>query len=89
MTVLDRIPLDRINTGARGIRFSRALLTIIAAVFYGFGWVSHKALGGTLYGIGWAAAKVFGAAWAAISWTALAVKVGWVDARSGGARGPA
>lgn len=84
-TVLGRVPLDEINAQSRDVRFGRALRTAIAAVFYGLGWASHKVLGGTLYGIGWAAAK----AWAAVAWAALAVKVGWVDARSGGARGPA
>ena len=85
-TFLARVPLDEINTRARGARFGRVLLTAIAALFYGFGWASHKALGGVFYGIGWVAAKAFGVARVTLAWVALAVKVGWMDA--GGSRGP-
>lgn len=69
---LGRVPLDEINTRAREVHFGRTLLTVIAAVLYGAGWV---------------AAKVFGAVWLAVAWSAVAVKVGWTEAR-GGARGP-
>lgn len=88
-TVLDRVPVDQINARARNVRFRRVVLTVIAAVLYGAGWVTHKTLAWSLYGIGWAAAKVFGAAWTALTWMGQAVVVGWVDARTGGPRGPA
>lgn len=41
MTVaLNRIPVDRITTQAREVRFARTVLTLIAAVFYAVGWVA-------------------------------------------------
>lgn len=75
MTVLDRVPLEDINTRARDVAFGRTLLTIIAAVLYGLGWLTAKVLGGI---------------WLALAWSAVAVKVGWTEARAGaGTRGPA
>jgi hypothetical protein len=88
VTLVGRVPLEEINSKARAAKFGRTVQTIIAGVLYGLGWVSHKVLGGTLYGIGWSAAKAFGVTWTVLAWMALAVKVGWVEARSGGARGP-
>jgi hypothetical protein len=85
VTVQRRIRLDAINAGARQVQFGRALLTAIAVSLWAVGYVAHKGIGGTLYGIGWFGGKVV---WPALVWMALAVKVGWVDAR-GGARGPA
>lgn len=78
--------IDDINAGARQVRFGRTLLTTIAAVLWAVGWLSHKGIGGALYGVGWFAGKV---CWPVLVWVALAVKVGWADARTGGARGPA
>jgi hypothetical protein len=75
MTVLDRVPLETINTRAREVHFGRTLLTIIAAVLYAVGWLAAKTLGGL---------------WLALAWSAVAVKVGWTEARAGaGTRGPA
>lgn len=67
MTVLDRVPVERITAEARQVEFGRMLLTLIGAVFYAVGWV---------------AAKVFGVLWFAAAWSATAVKVGWQDGRS-------
>ncbi len=78
--------IEGINARARQVRFGRALLTFIAAVLWAVGWLAHKGLGYGLYGVGWFAGKVV---WPVLVWTALAVKVGWMDARTGGARGPA
>lgn len=60
--VLDRVPVDRITTQARDVRFGRTILTIIAAVFFSLGWVVAKV-------------------WLAVVWCAVAVKVGWAEAR--------
>lgn len=74
-TVLTRVPLRDINAQARDVEFGRTVLTILAAV---------------LFGVGWLAAKTVGAVWLALAWSAVAVKVGWNEAHgSGRARGPA
>lgn len=41
-TLLDRVPLDQISDQARQVRFGRVLLTLVAAVFYGLGWVAGR-----------------------------------------------
>lgn len=64
--LLDGKRLDRITAEARQVHFGRVVLTVIAAV---------------LYGIGWIAARTFGVIWLAAAWTAVAVKVGWVEGR--------
>lgn len=63
---LDRIPVDRITSEARQVSFGRTLLTIVAAV---------------LFGIGWVVAKSFGAVWFVLAWCATAVRLGWSQAR--------
>lgn len=68
MAVLDRVPVDRITDQARQVHPVRTLLTVLA---------------GLLYGLGWVVAKTFMALWFAGAWCAVAVKVGWVDARNG------
>lgn len=40
--VFDRIPVDRISTEAREVRFGRAVLTVIATLFYAIGWLVAK-----------------------------------------------
>lgn len=64
--LLDRVPVDRISVEARDIHLGRTLLTIVALVLWGIGWVAGKALV---------------VVWAAVAWSAAAVKVGWADAR--------
>lgn len=64
--LLDGQRLDRITEQARDVHFGRFLLTVLA---------------GLLYGVGWIAAKTFGGLWLALAWTAVAVKVGWQEAR--------
>lgn len=66
MTVLDRVPLDRITTEARQIHFGRLLLTLIAGLFFA---------------VGWSVAKLFAVVWFAVAWSAAAVKVGWQEGR--------
>lgn len=64
--VLERVPVDRITAEARDVRFWRTVLTAIA---------------GLLYGLGWVTAKAFTLLWLAIVWVGAAVKIGWRDAR--------
>lgn len=44
MAVLERVPLGRISAEAREIHFGRVLLTLLAAVLFGVGWVASKAV---------------------------------------------
>lgn len=67
----EEIPLDRIAAEARQIRFWRTVLTTLA---------------GLLFGLGWLAAKGFAVVWLAVAWSSAAVKVGWQEARRGTAR---
>jgi fatty acid desaturase len=66
LSILDRVPLDRINEQARAARPGRALLTILAALFFAIGWV---------------AGKTITVIWLSIAWSFAAVKVGWQEAR--------
>jgi uncharacterized membrane protein YedE/YeeE len=66
-TLLERVPVDRISTEARQVRFSRVLLTVIA---------------GLLFGLGWVVAKASGLAWLCLAWSAVAVKVGFEAGRA-------
>lgn len=54
MAVIDSIPVGRISTEARQIRFAEILLAVIGAVFYGLGWSVSKAL----LGVAWCLAAV-------------------------------
>lgn len=72
MTALtERIPVDDITARARSARPGRAVLTIIAAVLFGLGWVVYKACA---------------LAWLAAAWCGSAVIEGWQSARSQQAR---
>lgn len=67
------IPVDRITAQARELHFWRTVLTVLAGLLYGVGWVTYK---------------TFAVTWFVLTWCAVAVKVGWVDAKAG-KRGPA
>ena len=64
--VLERVPVDRITAEAKDVEFWRAVLTAVT---------------GVLYGIGWLVGKAFTMVWRVLVWVAVAVKVGWQDAR--------
>ncbi len=70
MTTLDdllsRVPVEQINRKARDIHFWRTVLTLLAGLLFGFGWV---------------VARMFGVLWLAAAWIAVAVKVGWDEGR--------
>lgn len=65
-SILDTVPIERINTQARQIQFRRVLLTLIAGLFYVLGWT---------------VARAFGVLWLALAWSATAIKVGWQEGR--------
>jgi len=67
MTVLDRIPIDDISARARQARPGRVLLTVVAAVLFGLGWLAYKACAVT---------------WLAAAWCGSAVIEGWQQARA-------
>lgn len=68
MTVLERVPVDRITTQAREVHVGRALLAMLLGVLYGIGWLARKAVlalavAGTSIKLGWQdAGKPAGAA---------------------------
>jgi len=64
--VLGRVPVEQINRQAHEIHFWRTVLTLLA---------------GLLFGIGWLTAKAFAVLWLAMAWTATAVKVGGQEGR--------
>jgi len=64
----NRVPVDRITTQAKQVRFGHTILTILAAILFSLGWV---------------VAKVFSAIWLVLAWSVTAVKVGWQDGRRG------
>lgn len=66
MAVLDRVPAGRVGTRTWDVRPGRAVLTVIAAVLFGLGWV---------------AAKTSRAVWPALAWTGTALAIGWDEAR--------
>lgn len=63
-----RVPVEEITLRARQLRIGRTLLTLIAGVLYGLGWLAGKIIGGAFLGV---------------AWTCTAVKVGWIEARHG------
>ena len=70
-TLADRVPVDSITQQAREVKFGRAVLTLIAAVLFGLGWVTSR---------------VFAVLWLAFAWSWTAVRVGW-EAEHGPSRG--
>lgn len=78
MTVLERVPVDRITTQAREVDFRRLALAVLRLLL--------AAVLGVLYGLGWLARKAV----LALADAGTSVKLGWQDAgQPGGARGPA
>lgn len=66
MSVLDRVPVDRIRAEVEQINVGRALLSLAAAPFYATGWALFWLLVGTLTVVKWI--------WAALT-------LGFLDAR--------
>lgn len=81
MALLDRIIVQPPDWSRPG----RVVLTAVAAVLFGIGWLLARSVQAcarvltlTLFGVGYAAA-----------WSLAAVKVGWLAGRRAGRRGPA
>ena len=53
-TLLERIPVEEISAQARQARPARAVLTVIAAVFFGLGWLAGR----SVLAVSWAAVAV-------------------------------
>jgi hypothetical protein len=70
MAVLDRVPVERITAEARQIELGRAVLTLLAGLFYVVGWL---------------AAKLVNVVWFAFAWSWTAIKVGWKEGRASSA----
>lgn len=70
MTVLDRVPVDRITLEAREVHIGRSLLTLLAGLFYILGWAVAKLVNVVGFTLAW-------------SWTAI--KVGWAEGRASAA----
>lgn len=73
MALAERVPVARISAEAREIRFGPAVLTLLA---------------GVLFGLGWLAAKACAVAWAALTWTFAAVRIGWQEGMARRPAGP-
>jgi hypothetical protein len=72
--VLDRVPVERISERARAASPGHVVLTVIAAVLMGAGWLAFQA---------WKViGKVLAAGWFAAAWTGSAVAEGWVSAQA-------
>ena len=66
--VLDRFPVEEITREAREIHLGRTLLTWVAAL---------------LFGLGWLAFKVVAVLWLAAAWVFVATRTGWRAAKVG------
>lgn len=80
MSVADGL-VERVGVEARQVRLGAALLAALARVLYVVGGAAYRAVrwllafgGRALYVAGWVA-------WHVTRWTAMAVRLGWVDAR--------
>jgi cytochrome c biogenesis protein CcdA len=67
-SVAERVPLDRIEQRARQAHPARVLLTLLA---------------GLLFGLGWLACRACAVTWLAVAWCASAVIEGWQSAKAG------
>lgn len=73
MAIAERVPVGQISAEAREIRFGPAVLTLLA---------------GVLFGLGWLAAKVCTVTWAALAWAFAAVRIGWQEGMARRESGP-
>jgi len=66
MVTIDAKALDRISARADDIHFWRTVLTILAAILYGAGWITYK---------------TFAVTWLAAKWSYAAAATGWDEAK--------
>ncbi|WP_435111884.1 hypothetical protein [Nocardiopsis synnemataformans] len=77
VAMLNKVPLARISARAGSpAHLGRTLLTLLAAMLYGLGWLLGTAARGLLTGV----AAVLWAVGYGARWAAAAVAVGWQDA---------
>lgn len=67
MTFFDQVMTQRITAEARETHFWRTVLTVIAGLLFGVGWITYKTVAGL---------------WFVAAWIGTAVKVGWQEART-------
>jgi hypothetical protein len=67
MSFFDDVLTERITVEARKVHFWRTVLTVIAGILYGAGWLAYKVLAGT---------------WFVLAWCGAALRVGWHEAHS-------
>lgn len=72
MAIISESVLERINSEAKEVRIGRAVLTFIAALLFGLGWLT---------------ARLFAIIWLVCAWSFTAVKVGWREGRGTGTGG--
>lgn len=65
-SLLDRFPVEEITQEARDIHPGRTLLTWVAALLFGVGWVAYKTCA---------------VLWLAAAWVFVAVRKGWRTAK--------
>jgi hypothetical protein len=67
VSFFDDVLTERITVEARQVHFWRTVLTVVAGILYGVGWLTYKVLAGT---------------WFVLAWCGAAVRVGWQEAHS-------
>ena len=70
--LIDRVPMDRIESQAEPVQFGRLLAALVVGTFYLAGFVARRewqGLGLLLHGVSVAA-----------GWAVAAVRIGWQDA---------
>lgn len=65
-TLTEHIDVDAITEQAKQVHFWRSIVTVIAAILFGLGWVSFR---------------FFAVIWFALAWGGCAVREGWREAR--------
>lgn len=83
MSVLARVPIERIRTDAAQVQWGRVVLGVVVGILYGLGYGISKVLRWVLAGL---TVALYGVGRAA-GWAFAAVRLGWNDAQ--GRRGPA
>jgi uncharacterized membrane protein YdjX (TVP38/TMEM64 family) len=66
LSLTEHIAVEEITAQAREVHFWRTVLTVIAAVLFGLGWITAKVLSGL---------------WLGLAWSFVAVREGWREGR--------
>lgn len=65
--------LEQVSERAKDVHFGRSVLSLIAAVLFGLGWLAAKAFA--------LLRLTLSLLWLALAWCAVLIKLGWQDAR--------